>query len=148
MGVIDAYHGKRVYLDTNFFIYALENFPPAASAVARIGQMIQDGELTAFTSELTLAETLVVPTRNRDQRLIDLYSDFISSRDGLTVVPVTRQVWVDAAQVRASSSLKLPDAVHVATARQMACEAFLTNDRGFSTLSGLAVLYLDDPSLI
>jgi predicted nucleic acid-binding protein len=61
MGIIDAYHGKRVYLDTNIFIYALENFPPAALAVARIGQMIQDAELSAYTSELTLAETLVVP---------------------------------------------------------------------------------------
>ena len=87
MGLIDAYQGKRVYLDTNFFIYTLENFAPTAPAVARIGQMIQQGDLAAFTSELTLAETLVVPLRKGDQKLIDLYCDLISSRDGLTTSP-------------------------------------------------------------
>lgn len=89
MGTINAYHGRRVYLDTNFFIYTLENFAPAAAAVAKLGEMIQNGELLAYTSELTLAEVLVVPVRQGDQRLIDLYSDLVTTRDGLSVIPVT-----------------------------------------------------------
>jgi predicted nucleic acid-binding protein len=147
MGLIDAYQGRRVYLDTNFFIYALENFAPTASAVARIGEMIQRCEILAFTSELTLAEVLVAPVRKGDQRIVDLYGDLIATRDGLSVVPVTRAIWTQAAAERASTAFKLPDAVHIATVRRTACEAFLTNDRGFSKLSGLAVLYLDDPAL-
>jgi predicted nucleic acid-binding protein len=143
MGTIDALHAKRVYLDTNFFIYALEHFTPTADVVTKIAQMIEDGALAAFTSELTLAETLVIPARKGDERLIRLYGEFISSRDGLTVVPVTREVWVDAAHVRASSSFKLPDAVHIATARRTACDVFVTNDRAFSSLSGLTVHYLE-----
>jgi predicted nucleic acid-binding protein len=117
MGLIDAYHGKRVYLDTNFFIYTLENFAPTAGAVARIGQMIQQGDLAAFASELSLAETLVVPMRKSDQRLVDLYCDLISSRDGLTVVPATRAIRVQTAHERSASAFKLPDAVHIAAAR-------------------------------
>ena len=147
MGTINAYHGRRVYLDTNFFIYTLENFAPAAAAVAKLGEMIQNGELLAYTSELTLAEVLVVPVRQGDQRLIDLYSDLVTTRDGLSVIPVTRDVWIQAAAERASTAFKLPDAVHIATARRTACEAFLTNDRGFSRLSGMDLLYLDDPAL-
>ncbi len=147
MGLIDAYQNRRIYLDTNFFIYTLENFAPAAAAVAKIGAMIQQSEVAAFTSELTLAEVLVVPLRQADQRLVDLYTDLITTRDGLSVVPVTRDVWVRAATERASTTFKLPDAVHIATARQTACGVFLTNDRGFAKLSGLAVLFLDDPAL-
>ncbi len=66
MGTINAYQGRRVYLDTNFFIYTLENFAPAAAAVAKLGEMIQNGEVSAYTSELTLAEVLVVPLRQGD----------------------------------------------------------------------------------
>ncbi len=147
MGLIDAYQARRIYLDTSFFIYTLENFAPATAAVARIGAMIQRCEVLACTSELTLAEVLVAPLRQGDQRLVDLYSDLLTTRDGLSIVPVTRDVWIQAAAERASAAFKLPDAVHIATARRTACEAFLTNDRGFSRLSGMAVLYLDDPDL-
>ncbi len=110
--------------------------------------MIGAGELVAFTSELTLAEALVVPHRKGDRRLIDLYEELVSSRDGLTVVPVTRPICLAAAAERASGPFKLPDAVHIATARETAYDAFLTNDRGFARLSGLAVHYLDDPALM
>ncbi len=147
MGLIDAYQARRIYLDTNFFIYTLENFAPAAAAVAGIGAMIQRCEVLAYTSELTLAEVLVAPLRKGDQRLVDLYGDLLTTRDGLSIVPVTRDVWIQAAAERTSASFKLPDAVHIATARRNACEAFLTNDRGFSRLSGMDVLYLDDPAL-
>lgn len=148
MGILDGLAGHRAYLDANFFVYLAEGFAPVSAAVARLAAMIQAGEVAGFTSELTLAETLVVPHRRGDQRLIDLYSDLVSSRDGLTVVPVTRAIWIGAAVERSAGPFKLPDAVHVATARQMACDAFLTNDRGFGRLSGPAVHYLDDPALL
>jgi predicted nucleic acid-binding protein len=148
MGILDGLVGLRAYLDANFFIYLAEGFAPVSAAVARLAAMIGAGELAAFTSELTLAETLVVPHRKGDLALIRLDTDLVSSRDGLTVVPVTRTIWLGAAAERASGPFKLPDAVPIATARQSACDAFLTNDRGFARLSGLAVHYLDDPALM
>jgi predicted nucleic acid-binding protein len=90
---------------------------------------------------------LVGPARSGDQRLIDLYSELISPRDGLLVAPVGRELWISAALERARSSMKLPDAVHVVTARAYGCEVLLTNDRGFSRASGLDVYFLDDPAL-
>lgn len=144
MGSLAGLIGHRAYLDANFFIYLAEGFAPVSAAVARIAAMIHDGELAAFTSELTLAETLVVPHRKGDRALIDLYDELVSSRDGLTVVPVSRAIWIGAAAERAPGPFKLPDAVHIATARHAACGAFLTNDRGFARLSGLAVHFLDD----
>lgn len=147
MGILAGLVGHRAYLDANFFIYLAEGFAPVAAAVAKLAAMIEAGEIAAFTSELTLAEVLVVPQRRGDSALINLYEELVSSRDGLTVVPVTRAHWIGAAAERASGPFKLPDAVHIATARHAACDVFLTNDRGFGRLSGLSVHYLDDPSL-
>ena len=147
MGILDGLVGLRAYLDANFFIHLAEGFDPVSASVAKLAAMIEAGELAAFTSELTLAETLVVPHRKGDQRLIDLYSDLVSSRDGLTVIPVTRAIWIGAAVERATGPFRLPDAVHIATARHTACDVFLTNDRGFARLSGPTVYYLDDPTL-
>jgi predicted nucleic acid-binding protein len=147
MGILAGLAGLRAYLDANFFIYLAEGFDPVSAAVAKLAAMIQAGELAAFTSELTLAETLVVPHRKGDRRLVDLYGDLVSSRDGLVVVPVTRAIWIGAALERSAGPFKLPDAVHVDTARQMACDVFLTNDRGFARLSGPVVHYLDDPAI-
>ena len=118
-----------------------------ATGVAKLAEMIQAGELAAFTGELTLAETPVAPHRRGGQGPVDLDCELVSSRDGLVVVPVTRALWIGAALERRAGPFKLPDAVHIATARQMACDVFLTNDRGFGRLSGPVVHYLDDPAL-
>ncbi len=61
MGILDGLVGLRAYLDANFFIYLAEGFAPVSVAVARIAAMIGAGELAAFTSELTLGETLSSP---------------------------------------------------------------------------------------
>ena len=146
MGLIDRFLGKRVDLDTMFFNPTLEYFPPIAAAIARLAALIGAREVEAFTCELALAEALVVPYRRGDSRLITLSQDFIRSRDGLTVSPVTRGDFLAAAAERAGSSLKLPDAVHLAVARRHRCDAFVTNDLDFARLTGMGVLFLNDPA--
>ena len=60
------------------------------------------------------------------------------------MVPITRALLIEAARLRASSRLKLPDAIHLATALQYECPVFLTNDTRIRPLPGLDVLYLSD----
>jgi predicted nucleic acid-binding protein len=148
MGILDGLVGHRAYLDANCFIYLAEGFAPVSAVVAKLAAMLEAGDIAAFTSEPALAETLVAPHRRGDQRLIDLYDDLVSTRDGLTVVPVARDIWIAAAVERSVGPFKLPDAVHIATARQMACDVFFTNDRAFARLASPKVHYLDDPALL
>ena len=64
----------------------------------------------------------------------------LQSGDALRLVPVSRPILIDAAALRAKhSALKLPDAIHVATARASGCEVLLTNDRALTGSPGLQV---------
>jgi len=49
-----------IYLDTNVFIYAIEQHPEYGKACARVLQDVQDGRLKAACSQLVLVEVLTV----------------------------------------------------------------------------------------
>ena len=66
MGLMQRIAGNRVYLDTNLFIYALEGFPEYADRISELFAAVDRGVLSAVTSELTLAESLVKPFMDND----------------------------------------------------------------------------------
>jgi predicted nucleic acid-binding protein len=49
-----------------------------------------------------------------------------------------------AAQLRAQYNLKTPDAIHAATAMEVGCAQFITNDDGFRRVLSLPVVVLKD----
>jgi predicted nucleic acid-binding protein len=60
-------------------------------------------------------------------------------------VDVDSRIAEIAARIRAATNLKLPDAIHVATAVEHRAEEFLTNDAGFKRASAfLRNLVLDE----
>ncbi|NDJ22721.1 PIN domain-containing protein [Nostoc sp. B(2019)] len=142
MGILDAIQGTRVYLDTNIWIYALEGYPAFVQNLTQLFQNIEQGNLSVVTSELSLAEALVKPFQNQDLAQQKTYKQFISNSRNLTVIPVSRQVLIEAAQLRASVNIKLPDAIHAATALLSQCSTFLTNDQRFQGVPSLSVVLL------
>jgi predicted nucleic acid-binding protein len=81
-------------------------------------------------SPLTTAERLAHPYRNRDVALEADYRAFSTSSDMLEVGPLNLDIMLNAAQLRAShSGLKLPDAIHLATALAFGCSRFLTAEK-------------------
>ena len=142
MGLLNAIQGNSVYLDTNIWIYALEGFPDFAQELATLFQAIDQGQLTAVTSELSLSEVLVKPIQNGNAAQQNIYKQAISSTSILQVVPVQRDVLIEAARLRATVNLKLPDAIHAATAIATQCSTFVTNDHRFQIVSGFQTVLL------
>ncbi len=66
MSIIQA---QRIYLDVNIFIYWLEEYLPYVQMLTELFQLIDNGQLQAVTSELTLAEALVKPIMDDDNNL-------------------------------------------------------------------------------
>ena len=143
MGGVAALRGKRVYLDANVFIYAVERSPEHAAFLDGLFDLLEAGEVVAVTSELTLAEVLAKPLEEGREDLARLYEEMVAPSAWLSVVSVERAVLVSAARLGPELGLKLPDAIHVASATASGCELFLSNDRRLRmpdgiTLAGLA----------
>lgn len=121
-----------IYLDSNIFIMAFETRNETSDLLSEIFSMIDRHSATHFlTSELTLSELLVQPIRENDEQAIDQYEVLFAPDHWLMTNPVTRSTLSVAATLRAqNSNLKLPDAIHVATALGANCSHILTNDRG------------------
>ena len=143
MGSLAERLGPKVYLDANFFIYVLEAAEPWARAAREVLEALDRGELTAVTSELSLAECLVKPLELRHSDIAEAYLEFLNDHHFLAIGPVTREILIEAARLRGLSRIKLPDAIHAATALQKGCSSFLTNDDRLK-IEGIEVLRWQD----
>ncbi len=146
MGEIAWQPGNRVYLDTNLFIYAVEAIAPYAEHVKSLFEAADRGQIRLVVSSLALAETLVMPYRKGDDILITAYRElFTHPPAGLLVAQLDAAVLEQAARLRATvDSLRLPDAIHLATGEAQQCDMFLTNDKRLKAATILPVVVLSE----
>lgn len=74
MGRVSAELGAKVYLDTNIVIYAIEGFADLAEQIQALLRALDDAQIVAVTSELTLAEALIKPLKDQNQPSAELFS--------------------------------------------------------------------------
>jgi predicted nucleic acid-binding protein len=126
---------RRIYLDTNTLIKAFEGTesdPLAHSIAGMFGLADPTQEPPFVTSHITLAEILIHPFRFGDLQAQHRYKLLLSSSSHwLEVRTISLPVLVLAARLRATSPLKLPDAIHMATAILAGCSHILTGDTDF-----------------
>lgn len=132
--------GDRVYLDANVLIYFVEEHPTFAPFVRELFQAIEDGAISAISSELTLAEVLVKPLADNNSRIAGVYRTILSGAGPIQVATVDRAVLLESASVRAKFGGKMFDAIHVATAMLSTCDVFLSEDGGIRAPKSLRLL--------
>lgn len=109
-----------------------------------IFQRVTLGQIQIVSSTLTLTEVLTRPIETghliyqQEYRQMLLQTAFIES------MPVVPRIAERAAQLRASYRLGTPDAIHIATALETQCQAFLTNDVKLRRVSEIKILILND----
>src|SRR5215470_10860652 len=131
----------RVYLDANVFVAAFEHVGAHSDHAWWIMRAVEGGEIAAGTSEITLAELLVKPFEIGATDLAKGYESMIVSGSNFDVLPVRRDILVSAAALRARrTSIRLPDAVHIATAQALSCGFFISDDRRLSMPDGIRML--------
>ncbi|NJN12396.1 MAG: type II toxin-antitoxin system VapC family toxin [Richelia sp. RM2_1_2] len=134
---------SRIYIDTVVAIYSVEWNPNYYSVLEPLWLKFQAGELEIISSELILMETLVLPLRNADSFLVNAYEQLLLSSP-VQLIPISQSILRQAANIRATTSLKTPDAIHAATALSISCNQFITNDKGFRNIPGLPVIILSE----
>lgn len=136
---------RNVYLDANAIIRFSES---EETQMAALYEKAVEKRLQLYTSELTLAEVLVLPIRDGDHELVEAYKAFLRSDPTLNVVPVTRAVLQQSAELRAVHGGKGPDAIHCATAVLCGCTIVVSSDRRLRMPRGLVRIDVEEADTI
>ena len=143
MGALRLPSHGAIYMDSSALIYSVERNEPYLTLLAPVWQQAEVGQFVVVCSELAVAETLVRPIREGNADLEAAFRAVFAAPE-VQLVPVARYLWEDAARLRAETGLKIPDALHAATALRAGCALFITNDTDFRRVRELPTVVLDD----
>jgi predicted nucleic acid-binding protein len=144
VGLIEDLKSGPIALDTQIFIYFIEEERRFLPLVKPLFEAIDRGDLLAVTSGLSLMEVLVVPYQFGNAALADRYESLLTNSRGLRFIEIDRRLLKAATQLRAMLKFKPPDAIQMAAALVGDCKWFLTNDRRIPAVPGLRIIQLKD----
>jgi predicted nucleic acid-binding protein len=117
---------KRIFFDTNLFIYLFEGLEPYRNRMLEIRKrMVERGD-RLVTSAMTLGEVLVKPTKLGQTTLIEQYDRAI--RTTCEIVSFDVQIAWRYASLRATHTIRNADAIQLACAAHFGVDLFITND--------------------
>lgn len=130
MAIIDLKSSDRIALDTNIFIYALNTSANKSEKARLILQAIKEVNPATSISVLVFEEFLVKVYKDKMERDLAYYEDFLTGGGMIRVVDLDRNIARKAALLRAKhESLRAPDAIHLASAIEAKARIFITADR-------------------
>lgn len=148
MKLDDALKGvSRLAFDTAPIIYLIETNPAYDKLVSNIFNRVQTGEIEGWTSVISLSEVLVRPIASGRKDLQDAYRSLLLDSSNFHTLAINARVAENAAGVRSTYGLRLPDAIQIAFALDNGCQAIICNDHSMRRVTELAVLILDDLDL-
>jgi len=107
-----------VFWDACAIIYFVEGATPWLDRLIPLLDSLDRQHRGHAVSELSLLECRVKPLREQDVATLARYERFFSRRD-LIHVPMSREVVLEAARIRAVHGLKTPDALQAASASSL-----------------------------
>ena len=138
----DIATGSAVYVDSNLIIYFVEKVPVFFEKANTAFGKLAEREVRVFTSELTIAECIYLPSRGGHHQLIAAYEAFFNTAGNVRLIALNGEIAKRAALKGGSWGLKLLDAIHFESAIDAECTVFLTADLGFKSIDQLQVLHV------
>ncbi len=138
--------GSRVLLDTVALIYFLEENARYSKKAEAIFGRIESGDLQGVMANLVFAELLVPLYRAGEPQAAAGLTNRLINFHNLEVIPLTTEISMEAARLRADYGLRTPDAIHGASAINTQVSGILTNDKRLKILNqeGLSIWLFDD----
>jgi predicted nucleic acid-binding protein len=142
VGLIEDLGSGNVGVDTAAFIYFIEAHPRFLPVILPVFQEADRGQRALVTSALTFLEVLVVPYRAGNRSLAERYEALLTRGRGVRLIDLSPDQLRAAAQLRAATGVKTPDALQLVAAMGAGCPTFVTNDRRLPSIPGLRILEL------
>lgn len=129
--------GALVLVDSAPIIYTLEANEKFAQRFAPLFQRHANGEIVLAITTVTIAEVLTGPLSVGEEAVARRYR---ATLETWQVVDLDSDIAETAARLRGKYSMKLPDAIQLASALAINADALVTHDRDFAGVRGLRVL--------
>ena len=123
-----------IYLDANFFIFALLDKTEKGKNARRILKEIIDGRLDAVISPLVLDEVMWVLVKNKKDHLLRIAVEDIYAMPNLKVKEVSPDIPLIALDFIEKFRLKPRDAFHVAMMKRLGVKEIVTDDKDFDVV--------------
>ena len=135
---------RLIALDTAVWIYHFEGSPAHGQAADSVLEAVAQGRVEGLASEFVLLELLVAPLKKGTPDIADEIELALLHFPHLHLAPVTREVFVRAAEIRARHGMRTPDAIMLATALECGATLAVTNDAAWRKIQEIDVLLLRD----
>ncbi len=140
--------GSRVLLDSNVFIYFIEQNSKYIDLIRPVFRRIAHGEVVALVSTITLMEVLTRPLRLGQVEIAKQYRELLQRSANVELLVVDSAVAECAARfcsdvLSNGRKPKIPDIILLATATVHGVDAIVSNDRDFEATT-FEVYRLDD----
>lgn len=119
---------NKIALDTNLFIYVFEQSPKYGEKAKGILAQVENGEISAVASTVSLTEILVKPIREGNISLEKQYKLLFTHFPNLSIIAIDNTIAERAAFLRGTYGIKTPDALILACAISANADLFITND--------------------
>ena len=120
-----------IYLDANFFLFAILDVTQKGENARKIQGSIVAGKQDAMTSALTLDEIMWVLIRNKKKHAIRTVVEGIYSMPNLEVAEVSSSVPLIALELMEKYELSPRDAFHVAIMKEFKIRSIVSDDNDF-----------------
>lgn len=132
---------KIIALDSNIFIYNLEQNPDYVSQTDKIFKQLISKKIKAVTSIISMIELLSYPAT---ENVADQLTEDFTNTPNLTVFEINQGIALETARIRREHRFRLADAIQLATAILSKAKVFVTNDESIKRFKEIKVLMLKD----
>jgi len=134
----------KLYVDANIIIYFVEGDEAHQKMADALFEYAEENDIALITSEIAVGECLYGAYKRERIESVERFETLFEEVGIFHLVPVEMEIVKRAAQLGARHRFKLVDAVHVASAIETECDAFITNDKAIRSIPDLAVVQLSE----
>src|SRR3989338_4584606 len=132
-----------IYLDANFFIFALLDTTIKGEKARGFLKEIIEGKKEAITSVLALDEVMWVLIKNKKEQLVQQAIEDIYAIPHLSIKEVSSLIPIQAIKLMQPFHLKPRDAFHLAIMRQHNISIILSDDADFDKIPDIKRMKLE-----